>query len=40
METVQTGSHSSQVQESDARQDSQVVGMCSISTYLLLNVHE
>ena len=34
METAQTGSHSSQTQEGDGRQDSQVVGMCSISTYV------
>ena len=34
METAQTGSHSSQTQESDVREDSQVVGMCNIRTYL------
>ena len=35
MEAAQTGSHSSQTQESDVRQDSQVVGMCKIRIYVL-----
>ena len=35
METAQTGSHSSQTQESDAKQDSQVVGMYNIHIYVL-----
>ena len=34
METAQTGIHCSQTQESDARQDSQVVGMCNIHIYV------